>query len=92
MEILQIQNESDRKRLSIFSIAGAYDGKDYEGAYEGLRNLCLERPYSVSVWALLMRTSFLSSKDDTKTLKFAVGGLYLVLSNRCIYTLCTSYI
>jgi len=72
----QIQNESDRKRLSIFSIAGAYDGKDYEGAYEGLRNLCLERPYSVSVWALLMRTSFLSSKDDTKTLKFAIRLLH----------------
>ncbi|GJQ15747.1 hypothetical protein GpartN1_g7538.t1 [Galdieria partita] len=72
----QIQNESDRKRLYIFAVAGAYDGKDYEGAYEGLRNLCLERPYSVSIWALLMRTSFLGSKDDTKTLKFAVRLLH----------------
>ncbi|EME26724.1 General transcription factor 3C polypeptide 3 [Galdieria sulphuraria] len=72
----QIQNENDRKRLHIFAVAGAYDGKDYEGAYEGLRNLCLERPYSVSIWALLMRTSFLGSKEDTKTLKFAIRLLH----------------
>eukprot|EP00871_Galdieria_phlegrea_P002683 jgi/Galph1/3415/GphlegSOOS_G2109.1 len=72
----QVQDEADCKRLRVLAVAGAYYGKDYDGAYEGVRNLCLERPFSISTWALLMRTFYLGAVDDTKTLKFMIRLLH----------------